>query len=481
MALAGAPPTPESQYITLMSSASKTSFPANIASRFTTRFDPPLELRGGEFNVGLMDIFHPTKWTNITSDKYYMNFDKKEKVPRNYNPVHYVHTADLPQHDEAWSWWGSSTSESRHREREELEEKQERDRRRWRERYEQEKKKEEEERKRAEIDKQTEVARGKEGDEEIDKEKEEERERQIERQREVQRMRQIEEEKRAAIEKQRQADIVRRREEEKARQLRHQREVERRRREEEEERRRREEEEERRRREEEEDKEETEEEEEEVEEEERRKRRQLEEDVSPPHPSPPPELDNRRWMTVAHQKLRVPSTYYPSIDAVLQSINNNIKEDFKDKRDDENVLSMDPSKDKVRLRLKVGVHIRFSRKLAELLGFKQLHHRGGCNKLADNPPHLKKHLGSLHVYMNAMMDRVVGDTMAPLIAMVPHVDIFPAGLKIAHHTFLRPNYFPIKQKFIDTVTCNIRDDNGDIIPFIDGDTTLTLHIVRASP
>ena len=131
--------------------------------------------------------------------------------------------------------------------------------------------------------------------------------------------------------------------------------------------------------------------------------------------------------------------------------------------------------------LKDGVHIRLSRKLADLLGFKHLHHKGSISKLADLLPDLKKHLGSLHVYLSVMQDRVVGDTMAPLIGMVPHVDTFPSGLKIHHHTFLRPYYFPVKQKFIDTISCNIRDDKGDLVAFTDGSTSLTVHLVRSTP
>ena len=489
MASSSIPATPDSQYVTLISTASKTSFPNNTSSNFTTRFDPPLELRGGDFNVALMDIFHPTKWINITPDKYYVGYELKEKVyhdpkyidPSTYFPDH------RPQQDapddstsSTWSsWWRGTTAEERHKAREEAEERDLRKRRNWtekmeetrrakererkaaaeaakkekerkvREREEEERKAKERERKTAaEAAKREKERKAREREEEEDEEEEEEaeevtsepvaaRQQQSEEMMEFSReQHQRELERRKQAEVQRQKEIAKRRaaEEERQRQLR-----------------------------------------------EREAERVAGEPESESRESrrPPPELSNTKWRTIAHTKYKLPSAYYSSIDSVLQNINEHVKEVYKD--DEIDVFSMDSNKGKIRLTIKAGVTVRISRKLARLLGFMQREYRGGISKLADHPPDLKKHLGSLHVYVNAMRDRVVGDTMAPLIGMVPHVDVFPPGLKIAHHTFLRPKYFPIKNKFWDTVTVNIRDDKGDLVPFSEGSTTLTLHLVRASP
>ena len=142
MALAGAPLTPDSQYITLMSTASIDSFPNNTSSNFTTRFDPPLELRGGNFNVALMEIFHPTKWINIAQDKYYVGYELREKVyhdPKYIDPATYLPDR-RPQQDApddssssaSWtSWWRGTTAEERQKAREEAEERDIRKRRNW--------------------------------------------------------------------------------------------------------------------------------------------------------------------------------------------------------------------------------------------------------------------------------------------------------------------------------------------------------------
>ena len=384
--------TPDSQYITLISTANKSSFPNNTSSNFTTRFDPPLELRGGDFNIALLDIFHPTKWVNINPDKYYIVFEKKEKV-RHLDPTfidprtYYPNPTDEPQEDapstetredSSWTSWfiGEDADEKEH----------------W-----------------SELNKQVNARREAEASR---------RQTDDAPQPETARLEQPKELSKKERERQRDRD--------------------------------------------------------------RRGERRVEDtkkDVE--HRRETPKLNNTKWRTLAVQKLRIPQAYYPSLASVLQIIKENMKEEFKDNEFD--VFSIDTTKNKVRLRLNPGIYIRLSRRLAKYLGFQKREHQGGIDKLADFEPEMKKHLGSLHVYITAMRERVVGDTMAPLIAMVPHVDNFSPGLKIAHHTFLRPNYFPVSQKYFDTVTVNIRDDSGELVPFIEGSTTLTLHLVRASP
>ena len=195
--------------------------------------------------------------------------------------------------------------------------------------------------------------------------------------------------------------------------------------------------------------------------------------------TPPPELINYRVQTTHTQKWAMPAGYYATIQQVLQNLNQSIRKTFRNKGNEE-IFAVDLIKGRVRLKLKSGVTLRLSQKLADLLGLKSLVQKGPTFRLAEKPYYLKKHLGSLHVYLSVMQDRVVGDTMAPLIGMVPHVDNYPPGLHIANYNFLRPHYFPIKQKFIDSVTCNIRDSDGDLISFEQGQSTLTLHLVRAT-
>ena len=380
--------------------------------------------------MALTDIFHPTKWINITRDIYYITFDKKERTPT-FTPTNRDEVrSDAPVVKKRRRRREVSTEDLRRRETEK--------RRQW----------VKDVRERARLE-----------DEEKEKKRKEEEEKERQRQLREERRRQAERREREEAEK-KQRENFRREEEAKRRQwvkdVRERARVQ----------------------------EQTEKEKGEETNEQGREASAEEENETTEvtsHSSPPPELTHYQVRNVAHTKWRIPSAYYPSIDSVLENINEHTKDVYKNDEGDGSLLSMDQNKGKVRLRLKPGIHIRLSRKLADLMGFKNLHQKGPTSRLAEYPPNLKRHLGSLHVYLSAMQDRVVGDTMAPLIGLVPHVDTFPAGLKIAHHTFLRPYYFPVKQKFLDTITCNIRDDKGDLVTFDEGSTTLTLHLVRSSP
>lgn len=428
MAMAGVPATPDSQYITLMSTASLPSFPKNTSSNFTTRFDPPLELRGGDFQIALTDIFYPTKWVNITEDDYRVVLEKVHKT-RNFTPNRGNIRADEP-YDPL-----DDPSDPEHRRRAAMAD--------------------------APLDDPPAMAdapldalsattapvtssdppstpttsvssnppvvrsRPKKPMAPTPIPRPPPRDRPAKKRG----AKPLQTEGKKKKKKKAKTDLA-----PKAVQG--------------------------------EEKDEGEEEEEEV------------------AVTPPSMYNNFRISTTHHQTWLMPAGYYASIDHVLRNLNQNVKKTFRNNTSAEKIpemLSLDPVKGRVRLKLKPGVRLRFSPKLAALLGFKTRFHKGPTFRLAEQPYYLKRHLGSLHVYLNIMQERVVGDTTAPLIGMVPHVDTFPEGLHIANHTFLRPHYFPVKAKFIETVTCNIRDSDGDLISFDQGECTLTLHLVRASP
>ena len=198
----------------------------------------------------------------------------------------------------------------------------------------------------------------------------------------------------------------------------------------------------------------------------------------------PERIENWRLDSVEAQKVTLKAGYYPYINYVLDGINEQIRQTFKSRPDRQltgDLFFLDRQKGRVRLMLKELVYIRLSEPLRDLFGFEKNYYKGPIFHLAERPMNFKRHLGSLHVYTDIMRDRVVGDTSAALIGMVPAVHDHPVGVKIAHHNFQRPNYFPVRQKFINTVTTNIRDDQGDIVSFEDGTTTLTLHLIRREP
>ena len=402
MAMAGAPTTPDSQYITLMSTASLPSFPKNTSSNFTTRLDPPLELRGGDFQIALTDIFYPTKWVNLTEDDYRVVLEKVHKT-RHFTP----NTTNV-QADEPYDPLDDPT-DPEHQRRAIMDD--------------------------APFDDSpamadapfshppTAPAPATSSDPSPTTMVSSSPPRAWPRKKAPPLLPRpapgSKPRKRAAKPQQTQG---------------------------------------------------------------KKPKKHVASEAEGVAVTPPPMLDNYRVLIKHHQAYAMPAGYYPSIEHILQKLNQNIRKTFRNtSTDNHDLLSLDPRKGRVSLKLKPTVRLRFSRKLADLLGFKLRHYKGPFYRLAERPYSLKRHLGSLHVYLNIMQDRVVGDTTAPLIGMVPHVDAFPEGLHIANHTFLRPHYFPVKAKFIETVTCNIRDSEGDLISFDQGECTLTLHLVRASP
>ena len=493
MALAGVPPTPDSQYITLMSTASLASFPKNTSSNFTTRFDPPLELRGGDFQIALTDIFHPTKWVNITENDYSMSLYKQQKT-RQFKP------GSAPIADEPYDPLDDPTDPTH-----------------------------------LELDLEAEapmadapakpiypsvlpnpgsiapppppplmdkpiapppLKRPPMGDAPRDDDDYDDladplhidytvtspNQDPIPTWRDIPLVYKKDSDKdptstvthttanpppeptpspttpiatvtpakpttsakpvkRPTPAKPPQTSLRKKQKQDPKPK----------------------------------------------EEVTATSKEEKEEVTVTPKPkeekqevtvTPPPAWVNYRVQTTHRQKWDMPAGYYATIQQVLQNLNQNIKKTFRNKGK-EDIFDVDLIKGRVRLKLKTGVTLRLSQRLADLLGFKSLQQKGPTFRLAEKPYYLKRHLGSLHVYLSVMQDRVVGDTMAPLIGMVPHVDNYPPGLHIANYNFLRPHYFPIKQKFIDSVTCNIRDSDGDLISFDQGQCTLTLHLVRA--
>ena len=405
--MATVPTTPDSQYITLMSSASLSDFPDNTSSNFTVRFDPPMELRGGDFMVALTDIFYPTEWVNVTKDEYKLHIDQKA-VTRNYTPrkmknmaqhVSMRRVADQPyadkKDDDDDDFYDplDDPSDPEHQRRAAIA-------REIREAYRQEF---------ASFA----SSSGSDADDDDD-----------------------EDPSATKLLRKRSAKPKKNRKDKKAKK-------------------------------------------DDDDDESRQQQQPQRGDMAGEDmvtATPPPDLLNTRSGYVHSQNLPVPEGHYKNIDQLLLTINLAVQKSFRE--NDKDILSMDHKKGRVRLRLKKHVTLRFSRKLADLLGFKKKTKPGPDKSLAEYHPHLKRHLGSLYVYLDLMQDRVVGDTRAPLIAMVPHATVSPDGLLIANHTVVRPYYFPVRGRFIETARCNIRDSEGDLVSFGDGDVTLTLHLVR---
>ena len=207
-----------------------------------------------------------------------------------------------------------------------------------------------------------------------------------------------------------------------------------------------------------------------------------------------PELFESRLITEEEQIVNLPDGHYETLHDILAYMNKQVSKTFKrtlndpkgiglaysNKNSRKDIFSFQKYHDRVLIHLPENVELTLSQELADLLGFQILKFKGPSASFAYNKVDLNLELGSLFVYLNIVQDRVVGDVRAPLIGLLP-VSKKDYGLKLASRYFHVPQYFKLKQNFIDNARCNIRDELGRLVPFQGGQTTLTLHIRRHLP
>ena len=79
---------------------------------------------------------------------------------------------------------------------------------------------------------------------------------------------------------------------------------------------------------------------------------------------------------------------------------------------------------------------------------------------------------SLCVYTNVVDSRVVGDSVAPLLRIVP--------LEGKHGDVVSKSFGNVHKEF-KTIDIDIRDDTGRRVPFERYKVTVTLHVRRRKP
>ena len=127
-----------------------------------------------------------------------------------------------------------------------------------------------------------------------------------------------------------------------------------------------------------------------------------------------------------------------------------------------------------------GFGIGFSANLANILGFirttGELYTEG---IYIEKPADINDGLTALYVYTDVVEKRLVGDSMVPLLRVVPTE---PSRTKYQHKwiQFKNIEYVPAVSTNTDTVELNIRRDDGDIIPFDFGKVVVTLHFKKQS-
>lgn len=91
---------------------------------------------------------------------------------------------------------------------------------------------------------------------------------------------------------------------------------------------------------------------------------------------------------------------------------------------------------------------------------------------------LNENFKSVYVYCDLVSARQVGDTMAPLLRIVPMKD---KKREVVHHIFEKPHYIPLSRLQFNAIEILLTTDMGKTIAFSSGSTIVTLHFRRKRP
>ena len=83
---------------------------------------------------------------------------------------------------------------------------------------------------------------------------------------------------------------------------------------------------------------------------------------------------------------------------------------------------------------------------------------------------------SLYVYSNIASFTFIGDTVAPLLRIVPFCHNSKTGY--VYKEFKTLHYVSVSKSVVDQVHITIKTENGSVVPFVTGKTILKLHFRR---
>lgn len=169
----------------------------------------------------------------------------------------------------------------------------------------------------------------------------------------------------------------------------------------------------------------------------------------------------------------IPAGYYKSVQQILKAMMEAM--DPSTKRD--LALTYNSITRHVTVDVKNNLEILLGDGLAPLLGFDN----GTSIKKKSESPRVANLAGgfhSLYVYADVVEAQAVGDTRVPLLRIV---NIEGKDGEIITKTFQNPFYLPVSRRYIERITCNIKDDTNQLVPFESGKLIVILHFKRSKP
>lgn len=84
----------------------------------------------------------------------------------------------------------------------------------------------------------------------------------------------------------------------------------------------------------------------------------------------------------------------------------------------------------------------------------------------------------IYVYCDLVEPQIIGDTLAPIIRMVNTDFTQHTFGENVSKSFASLQYVPLMKKSFSTVEIDLRDNTGNLIPFLGGHSAVTLHFRR---
>ena len=175
----------------------------------------------------------------------------------------------------------------------------------------------------------------------------------------------------------------------------------------------------------------------------------------------------------------IPEGYYETIDDVLDAMREALPEEVRGtgRKDNNALFKFDYSQQTrhVTIELKDGCTLGFKKgDLGRMLGFDET----GLSKRTNVGayPAIADHIQALYVYSDCIRPVPVGDTVAPLLLVVPITASRPRSIYVS---FSNPRFIPVSKQSIDRIAIRIYSSSGKPIPFQGGNTFVKLLFRRA--
>ena len=121
------------------------------------------------------------------------------------------------------------------------------------------------------------------------------------------------------------------------------------------------------------------------------------------------------------------------------------------------------------------LRLQFSPKLERVLGMSSLQYDGPGYYPGSYMMDLNEDFKSIYVYCDIVKARPLGDSMSPLLRIVPTAK---PNEEIVHLIYEKPHYVPLSRLQFGTLEVLLTTDKGIPISFSSGTTILTLHFRR---